>query len=80
MVSPAKVKAGGYHHGADDGLSSTSMMSIVEVAAALELARATAYPSREASAVNELLRELHALMKRREPHQMIRLVWCASGA
>jgi hypothetical protein len=47
---------------------STSMMSIVKVAAALELAWATAYPSRE-SAVNELLRELPALMKGHEPQQ-----------
>jgi hypothetical protein len=33
-----------------------------------------ANPSREASAVNELLRELHALMKGREPQQVIHLV------
>ena len=52
------------HLVAEDGAGAylPAMMSIPEIGAALELARASAYPSREASMVNELLRSLRELL------------------
>jgi hypothetical protein len=55
------------------------MTSISEVAAALELAWATAHPSRQAAAVNEVLRDLHTTTKRLEPPPAIYLAWVASA-